>query len=355
MNLWPFRKPVERRASTDFTRSHVDAIIAAASADGVNVGETAAAAAASGLLARSFAAAMVKPSVERTGLDASTLHEIGGAFILSGESVFLIEVTDGMVMLTRASSWDIEGTAPATWRYLLELPGPSDHWTVRAPAAQVLHFRAYQSAALPHRGRSPLALSGASAESLANAESQLRDELSGPVGRLIPAPLDQLGDGDEDDPLATLEASLAALRGRSALVPSMSRDWGAGGPQNATDWKSQRIGADPPDSVVRLRKEGHEAVLAAAGVPPMLFSAAGQAQASREALRQFLHMTVAPLARIVEVEATRKLAAPVALDFTSLHASDVQGRARSFQSLVGGGMDVERAARLSGLLIDDGE
>ena len=44
---------------------------------------------------------------------------------------------------------------------------------------------------------------------------------------------------------------------------------------------------------------------------------------------------------------------PVTLGWDALMASDVQGRARAFQSMVGGGMDVARAAGLSGLLSED--
>ena len=42
--------------------------------------------------------------------------------------------------------------------------------------------------------------------------------------------------------------------------------------------------------------------------------------------------------------------AGLALDFSSLFASDITGRARAFGSMVNGGMDIERAAGLSGLL-----
>lgn len=34
-------------------------------------------------------------------------------------------------------------------------------------------------------------------------------------------------------------------------------------------------------------------------------------------------------------------------------ASDISGRARAFQSMVGGGMDVTKAATLSGLMIGE--
>ncbi len=357
--MWPFNKTERRQATQDYTRAVVDRILALHTPGQVDVGMTAAAAAAAGVISRSFAAAAVSPGVARTGLTPSVLAEIGAALVYAGESVWLIDVADDGVSLLRASSWDVTGDGPRNWRYRLSLSGPSGTLERVAPETQVLHPRANVHATEPHRGRSALALAGFSAEALANAERQLSEELSGPVGRLIPAPLDQLegGDDEETDPLTELETSLANLKGRSALVPSMQREWTGqtGGPSQG-DWTSRRIGADPPASVVQLRKDGHNAVLAAAGVPPMMFSEGGQAQASREALRQFLHMTVAPLARLLETESTAKLAVPVQLDFTALHASDVQGRARSFQSLVGGGMDVERAARLSGLLVeDDGE
>jgi len=361
--MWPFKserrqaEPETRQAVQDYTQAIVDRILALHTPGQVDVGMTAAAAAAAGVISRSFAAATVAPSTARTGLTPAVLAEIGAALVYAGESVWLIDVTEAGVQLLRASSWDVTGDGPRNWRYRLSLSGPSGTLERVAPEAGVFHPRANVHAAEPHRGRSALALAGASAEGLANAERQLSEELSGPVGRLIPAPLDQLeGEGGEGDPdpLAELEATLAQLKGRSALVPSMQREWTGqtGGPSQG-DWTSKRIGADPPASVVQLRKDGHNAVLSAAGVPPMMFSEGGQAQASREALRQFLHMTVAPLARLVETEASSKLGVPVQLDFTALHASDVQGRARSFQSLVGGGMDVERAARLSGLLVDD--
>ncbi len=348
----PFFGRRETRQASDYTQAIVDRIVALwGGGDDANVGQTAAAATAAGAVARSFAAATVEPGVARTGLNPSVLAEIGAAFITAGESVWLIDVSDGGVQLHRASSWDITGRGPAGWLYRLTIPGPSDTIERRVPAAGVLHPRFGMSSSEPHRGRSPLALAGTSGQALANAEKALSDELSGPVGRLIPAPLDQLPEGEDGtDPVAVLTETIGGLRGRSALVPSMQREWGGSGGPPVADWKSQRMGAEPPDSVVKLRELGHNALLAAAGVPPMMFAAGGQAQATREALRQFLHLTIAPLSRVLETEASVKLAAPVTLDFTQLHASDVQGRARAFQSLVGGGMAIPEAAAASGIL-----
>ena len=69
--------------------------------------------------------------------------------------------------------------------------------------------------------------------------------------------------------------------------------------------------------------------------------------------RDYLHATVAPLARGVERELTAKLEAEIGLNFDGLFAADLSGRARAFQSLTGGGMDVAKAAALAGLM--DGE
>ena len=349
--MWPFN----RRERRDFTITSTDRAIAAAfgNTDQADVTGTAAATAAMGITGRAFAAAAVMPSVERTGLSPAVLAEIGAAFVTAGESVWLIDVVNGRVKLFRAASWDIEG-GPFEQRYRLTIPGPTRQVDRTVPAEGVFHPRINCSTIAPFRGRSPLQLAGFSASALANVERQLSQELSGSVGRLIPAPLDQLDQDDAsgNNPLDALEASLANLKGKSALVPSMSGAWKDTPGGNVGDWQSRRIGADPPASVVELRRDGHAQMLAAAGVPPGLFDSQ-EASGLRESLRQFLHTTVAPLARVLESEASEKLAAAVALDFTALHASDVQGRARAFKSMVDGGMALTDAAAASGILMPE--
>lgn len=347
--MWPFTRTEQRQ---DYTTALLERIVAAAAVtDGANVGATAAAATAGGLLARSFAAATVEPSVERTGLDPSTLGDIGSALIFAGEFVAAIDVTEMGVRLIRASSWDVQGEGPDGWRYMLELPGATGTTTRHLPQEGVLHVRINCAAQEPHRGRSPLALAGLSAKALAEAERQISEEMSGPVGRLLPAPLDAIG--QETGPLAGLEQALANLKGRSALVPSMAALWKDSPGATQGDWRSLRLGGDPPQSVVDLRRDYSNHVLASAGVPPQLFADRGQASAGREAFRFYLHGTVAPLARVVETEARRKLEIPVMLNLDALNAADVQGRARAFKSMVDAGLDLEKAAARSGLLAAD--
>ncbi len=149
-----------------------------------------------------------------------------------------------------------------------------------------------------------------------------------------------------------MKADLRALAGRTSLVPSMATGWAVEGRSGApADWTPRRLGFNPPESVATIRETMFRELLAAAGVPPDLFVTGGQT-AKREALRQFLHSTLQPMADVIRAEARAKLAAAIKFDFSGLYASDVQGRARAFQSMVTGGMDLERAAALSGLLIE---
>ena len=349
--MWPF-KSTEKR---NFTISHVERLIAQAN-NPLDAGQTAAAVIASGVIGRCFSAASVEPNQASTGLNSSVLDSVGRSFVLRGESVWYMDAGDGGLVLYQASSWDIEGSGPdeRTWRYRLELPGPSGNEQKTVQSGDVMHFRINASPSLPHKGQSPLAMAGYSSRLLSAAESSLADELEGPVGQLIPVPMDSLSAQTEDgtDPLEELESTLASLKGRSALVPSASKGWGEGTATQSSDWISRRLGADPPDSVVQLRGDAHNAILASAGVPPQLFSD-GPSQAAREAFRYLLHATINPVASMLELEASTKLGFPVRLDFTALQAADIQGRARSFQALVGGGMDLERAAAISGIIVED--
>ena len=112
----------------------------------------------------------------------------------------------------------------------------------------------------------------------------------------------------------------------------------------------ERIGADPAQTIPDLRKQVTVAVLAACGVPPELADGAAES-ARREAWRQFMHGTIAPVARIVAAELAVKLDAPdLRLSFDALMASDIQGRARAWRSLTGrdAAMDGAQASRLVG-------
>ena len=86
---------------------------------------------------------------------------------------------------------------------------------------------------------------------------------------------------------------------------------------------------------------------------PVELAELGQGTAAREAWRRFLHATIDPLGKLVAEELTEKFEFPVSLNFDSLMASDISGRARAFQSMVGGGIEITKAAALSGLMMTE--
>jgi hypothetical protein len=138
------------------------------------------------------------------------------------------------------------------------------------------------------------------------------------------------------------------------LACTTSAGWGEGrGAAPAADWRPQRIGANPPAAIDAIRTSTGQSIAAACGVPPALVSRS-DGTALREAWRQFLFGTISPVAKILEAEISEKLDVGVDLVFDELRASDLAGRARAFQSMVGGGMDVTEAAALAGLLAKDG-
>ena len=89
--------------------------------------------------------------------------------------------------------------------------------------------------------------------------------------------------------------------------------------------------------------------LAVCGVPISLLEKS-DGTGLREAYRILLVSTLIPLGRMCALEMQDKLDAPgLAFDWSELRAADLQGRARSYASLVGAGMNEDRASRLSGL------
>ena len=104
----------------------------------------------------------------------------------------------------------------------------------------------------------------------------------------------------------------------------------------------------PPASLVELVSVASQEVYAACGFNTALWGGS-QAASVREAWRLALFGVLSPLGRLVEAELQDKLEDSVTLSWQELRASDLSGRARAFQSMVGGGMEVERAAGLAGL------
>lgn len=354
-DAWKAMRRPETRSNGAYGLAWENALLnLAMGSTAASAASTAALGAASGLFARSLAAADVEPPghPRSTAVSASVRYAIGRDLIETGEHVSLIEVNGGAVRLAPVAAWDITGGHdPSTWRYVVTLEGPSRSVDVSTSADGVLHIRLSPDARRPWTGRPPV---GPETDKLAGGiERQLAKEAGAPNSLLFPLP----STGREEEAAGRLTSDirnpsglalleLAAYSGQgSALNP-----YGPLGVRGGFQKLDQsRIGADPPAALVQLRADVFRSVLAACGVPADLFEV-GTSTGQREALRRFLHTSVQPIARIVAESIREALEIPdFRLDLTGLAAADVMGRARSWASLVTAGMDPERASEVVGL------
>ena len=341
VNVWKRLEAAETRA-----QSYADTLTQllldrASGSDSVaSAADTAAAEIAAGLIGRAFAAGRIEGGGLTDRITPALLGAIGRDLILRGESL----VVQSGEHLTRAAVWDVKGNSldPDQWQYIAELPVPNGGQVKQTFAgSEVAHPRYSTDSTSPWSGISPLVRAGLGSKLIANIESKLGQETSGPVGSLLPVP--------HDESVDQLKADISSLNGGTALVESTSAGWGEGR-QNAPlqDYAQKRLGANPPDGLIRLYGESSLHIVAACGIPVELLEG-GQSNAAREGFRRFLHSTIQPLARLVEPELSKLMGTKVTLDFSGLMASDIQGRARAFGSLVQGGMDIEAAMKLTGL------
>ena len=355
MRLPRFGRPEQRAAIA--TDAIVNALLRSAQGSGdATAGTTAALEIAAGTLARAFASASVTPAgIVADAMTPAVLADIGRGLIRDGESLHLIEAGAGSGITLRAvSSWTVKGGAdPASWRYECMINGPSSTTEHTVAAAGVVHCRYASRADAPWRGVGPLEWAAETGRLAGNLERVLADETGQAVGAALPMPKPSRrpGEDDADAAMAALRADLVGARGKLLLVETTSSGFGEGrSSAPASDWQAKRFGADPPATLATLRTEAAIHTLAACGAPATLLSG-GAGAAGREGWRQYLHGTIVPLARLVVAELRVKLEVPaLTLDFDALMASDLSGRARAFQSMVGGGMEIERAAGLARLM-----
>ena len=292
------------------------------------------------------AAEVSGPDSLTSALTSGVLALIGRELIRRGGVVFLIDTTAGKLRLLPAEGHDVAGdSTPDSWEYRLTLGGPSRTITYDyVPAASVLHFRYAVDPSTPWRGNGPVRVAALAGKLSAATAPTLGDESSGPVGRLLGIPVN-----GADATVEGLKADIANARGKVALLET--GDWGNAGGDSKVSLQSERFGAEPPASMVELLSASSQEVYAACGFNSALWG--GSSSGVREAWRLALFGVLSPLGRLVESELQEKLEDTVTLSWQELRASDLSGRARAFQSMVGGGMDVSAAVSIAGLMVED--
>ncbi len=343
------------RPETRAAGSYTDAALDAATGNAASVAEqTAAAEYGIGLLSRCFAAAVIDPDVLTPTLPAQARADLARRLLIRGEVVYAIEVSRlGAIRLLPASSHDIAGGPDeSTWRYYLDLPGPTRPERRRLPAEGVIHVRIGADPSRPWKGCSPLENAGLTARILARLEQRTGEESNASSGYLLPVP-----DGTPEESVTALKGDLAALKGKIALVESQAAGHGQGrAAAPASDWRLKRLGAEFPEGNVNLRRQVGADVVSSMGIPPAMYIGS-DGGTMRESYRQLLTATLQPLSVLVSEELERKLEIPaVRFNFRRLAAADIAARARAFGSLVQGytqaggeAPDLARLETLAGL------
>ena len=352
-------RPEKRESGGSFTDAVVRLLESQAAGTAADASSTAAVEAASGSLSRAFAAGVVSgPKWARAAVSPEFLGQCGRDLIRAGESMHVLEVNGaGRLSLLPCSSWHFEGDAhPSTWRVRATCFGPSTSTTRSLPYSGVIFCKWGATPGQPYTGVGPLSWAHTTARLQSETERSLADEAGGPLAQLMAVPQDG-GDSEADeesDPLRKLRADLRAARGRAVLLETTAAGWGEGAAAAPRkDWQAARLGPNPPASMGEVMGQGFLEVLAACGIPPGMF-AQGADAGQRESYRRWVALTVQPLARLLAGELSAKLEADIGIDLGGLYAHDLAGRARAFQSMVGGGMELERAAALSGLMEVEG-
>lgn len=344
------RKAPERRAGySDLILSALEANAATQAAD---AGKSAAVEAASGLLARTLGNARVEgPDWFRPC--PTWIAQVARELIRNGDHLSLVrmDALGNVTMIPCAHyHWHSGGPVEADWMVSATAYGPSGSWTRYQGRGDVFFVRWSRLSLEPHRGNSPASLASLTAKAAAETEKSLGDESSGPVAQILTIPDGQDGDDAE---LAGIRSGLANARGKALLLETTAKGHGNVSDAPQRDWVASRLGPSPPAAMVEAAQAAYARMLAVCGASPALFTDA-DGTSQREAWRRWHLTTVKPVKALIEHELSRALGMPVQLHIDE-YAADLAGRAAAFQKLVAGGMDVERAAAVSGILVSGDE
>ena len=349
---FPWHKPqaTENYQDSSYTDALVAALIRQVRGRTANVSlisETGALESAAGLVGRAFMACEVTGDPMYTrALTPQVMELIGRSLLRRGDSVFYLDTSAALTLLPAQTHSITGGPMPSGWVYDVTLAGPGELKTLRPVRAEsICHFRYGCDVERPWRGNAPLGVARGIGDLVAEVTTYLTQESGKPRGAFLPTPKD-----GEDDTIEQLKADAKTAQGALLFVESMANNWESGG-QPAGDWGVKHFGPSVGAGMVETMKMARAEALGVLGLNEALFGGADSA-ALREAWRLALFSLIAPLGNLVEAELRTKLDPGISLSWTELRASDLAGRARSFQAMVKGGKTVDEASQLAGLMTE---
>ena len=290
-------------------------------------------------------------------LPSHVLAFIGRELILRGQAILYLDTSMGVLRFVPVWYADVDGSSPfpETWTYRLNVTSPDASQYVRVSGAGVVHLLWACDPVQPWKGIPPWRTETAS--TLGSMEGRLHRESATPFGYLLPSIDSTMTEDDVKETADTL--NLSRLNGRLASVQGSIDSSGGemvtgqGNPQQR--FTPTRLGFDPPQTMIQLRKDVERSVLSCCQIPPSLTTDA-DGTSQRESYRRFVVMAVEPVLRRLSGELEVKLdltPQQASFDVHALHGHDIAGRAKAFQVLVAGGKSAEEASRLAGLMVPD--
>ena len=181
---WPWQKTEKRAGYTDLVLA---ALVGRAS--GSSSSGSAAREAGIGAISRAFAAARITgaPDYILDAIQPSTIAAIARNSVSCGEDLRLIDVGQGGLKLISVASFDVTGDfREETWRYRLDLAGPSSSTTRMVSGDQVIHTRYSTDPSRPASGVSPTSWASASTSLHDAVNSALHSDLQAASAMLVP-------------------------------------------------------------------------------------------------------------------------------------------------------------------------
>ena len=345
--MWPFGRKAEERQSGGYTADIISARHQFFSGARSVAEATATVEACAALWERAFAVADVADRW-RSIVSPGCLGLIARALAIRGQFVALIDARGGEIALTPATDWDVSTRGGEPVAYRLQIPEAGGGHQVEALAGEVIDIAINRDVVTPWHGVSPLRKARISADLLASIESGLQDVLGSPWGaQILPTP--KLASKQVTEIQDFVHRIRSRAGGFFALESAQTMSGTAQSPHG--DWDRKNLSPDIRGMELPGNWEAvRNSIMAAFGIPPILFSSMAQSAALREAQRHAVLWTLAPVAKVASSELGLKLGDPdLALDLvTPLQAADSAGRARAVNVLTSSGMSLNDALDLVG-------
>ena len=336
----------EQRSGGDYTDQILAGYFAAATGR-IHAASVAGVQAAAGIVGRALSSAVVEG--DGGSVDPHLLEGVGTDLVRAGRFLGRLTVGPrGRVRILRAGAVAsvVYGEAdPDTWRYALQMGGPSSARTVWATAAEVVNVRINADSLRPWEGIAPLARALASGQLAARLASSLGDEAAVTVSRIIP-----IAQGSGENAANLLSKAIAGtLPGRLAFPETQLAGSGSGrSSAPMRDFGATRTGWESPISWPQLYAHLFSEVAEICGVPGALVNPTSAGPAAREAFRRLTTATLEPYCRLLESELSRVLERTVTITLRRLGGVDAAGRARALHVLTEAGFTPAAAQELLG-------